>query len=187
MRTSQGDVALDHNNLKDAQNEYSLALALDPKNAHARDGLAKVLFLRAKEDFTNSKLDEAEAEVQRSLRYTPNDAAALALQNQIEQARIRREIVISNYPLYGSIGTTLRPAFKSVATSNEEIQKQIKAFSSDYDTAHLTRAIIEAADLEDEVHRIGVRLITYRGLVQTGAGKVKSPIQSETPSLLPIP
>jgi len=187
LRTSQGDTALSHSNLKDAEKEYALALAVDPKNAHARAGLARVLYLRAKEDFTNSKLDEAEAEVQGSLRYAPGDAAVLALQNQIEQAKIRREIVISNYPLYGSIETSLKPAFKSVASASLEIQKQIKAFSSDYDTAHLTRAIIESADLEDEVHRIGLRLITYRGLVQTGAGRVKSPIQSETPSLLPIP
>lgn len=187
LRTSQGDVGLARTNLKDAEKEYGLALALDPKNAHARAGLARVLYLRAKEDFANSKLDEAEAEVQRALLYAPNDAATLALANQIEQAKIRREIVQSNYPLYGSIAATLRPAFKSVTATNAEIQKQIKAFNSDYDTAHLTRAIIEAADLEDEAHRIGLRLITYRGLVQTGAEKTKAPIQSDTPSLLPIP
>jgi len=187
LRNSQGDRALARPNLKDAENEYSLALRLDPKNGHARTGLAKVLFLRAKDDFINSKLDEAEAEVKESLQYAPSDAATLALANDIEQAKIRREIVISNYPLYGSILTTLKPAFRSVTTTNAEIQKQVKAFSSDYDTAHLTRAILLAYDLEDEAHRIALRAINYRGLVQTGATKARAPLQSETPSLLPIP
>src|SRR5579864_1455785 len=157
LRTSQGDQALARPNLKDAENEYTLALRLDPKNAHARAGPAKVLYLRAKDDFANSKLDEAEAEVQSSIRYEPSDAAALALANDIEQAKIRREIVISNYPLYSAIGTTLRPAFRSITTTNSEIQKQVKAFAVDYDTAHLTRAIILAYDMEDEAHRIGLR------------------------------
>ncbi|MDQ6781798.1 MAG: hypothetical protein M3Z37_11685, partial [Candidatus Eremiobacteraeota bacterium] len=155
VRSAQGDQALTRLNLKDAETEYALALALDPKNAHARTGLGKVLYLRAKEDFINSKLDDAEVAAQRALRYAPGDAATLALSNEIEAAKIRREIVISNYPLYGAIGSRLRPAFKSVTTTNAEIQKQLKAFASDYDTAHLTRAIILAADLQDEAHRIG--------------------------------
>src|SRR5579872_2525793 len=179
LRTSQGDQALARSNLKDAEKEYSLALSLAPKNAHARSGLARVLYLRAKQDFINSKLDDAQAEVQRALRYTPSDAATLALSNEIQQATIRREIVISNYPLYGVIGSTLRPAFKGVTSTNAEIQKQLKAFASDYDTAHLTRAIILSYDLEDEAHRIGLRLINYRGLVQTGAEKAKQPLQTE--------
>lgn len=187
LRNAQGDAALAAPNLADAEKEYGLALALDPKNVHARAGLAKVLFLRAKADFAASKLDEASAEVTEAQRYAPNDASTLALANEIDQAKIRREIVIANYPLYGSITTTLKPAFKQIDATNKEIAKQVKVFSGDFDTVHLTKAIIESYDLEVEAHRLGLRLITYRGLVQSGAEKPNAPAQAQAPSLLPIP
>src|SRR5579864_1689566 len=148
LRTSQGDAALARPSLPEAEKEYRLALALDPKNPHARAGLAKVLYLRAKTDFADSKLDEAADEVAQSLNFEPNDAATLALANDIDQAKIRREIVISNYPLYGSINAALKPAFKQITASNAEIVKQVRTFSSDFDTAHLTKAITESYDLE---------------------------------------
>ncbi len=187
LRTSQGDQALVRPNLAEAQKEFELALALDPKNPHARAGLAKTLYLTAKDDFGNSKLDEASAEITEALKYAPSDAATLALASEIDQAKIRREIVIANYPLYGSISSALKPVFKEIVASNTEIEKQVKAFSSDFDTAHLTRAIIESYDLEDEAHRMGLRLITYRGLVQSGQTKATTPTAAQAPALLPIP
>jgi tetratricopeptide (TPR) repeat protein len=188
LRTAQGDAALARPSLLEAQKEYSLALALDPKNMHARAGLAKVLYLTAKADFAGSKLDVAATEIAQSLKYTPNDAAALALSNEIDQAKIRREIVISNYPLYGSINSALRPTFRQINAANAEIAKQVKAFSSDFDTAHLTKAITESYDLEEEVHRMATRLIVYRGVVTSGQTKViKAPNETGAPSLLPIP
>ncbi len=187
LRTSQGDQALLRPNLAEAQKEFELALALDPKNPHARAGLAKTLYLTAKDDFANSKLDEASAEITEALKYAPSDAATLALASEIDQAKIRREIVIANYPLYGSISSALKPVFKEIVASNTEIEKQVKAFSSDFDTAHLTRAIIESYDLEDEAHRMGLRLITYRGLVQSGQTKATTPTAAQAPALLPIP
>ncbi len=113
----------------------------------------------------------------------------IALPNSdIEQAKIRREIVISNYPLYGSINAAFKPTFKQIQASNIEIEKQVKAFSSDFDTAHLTKAIIQSYDLEDEVHRMALRMINYRSVVTSGVGKAaKPPAESEAPSLLPIP
>jgi tetratricopeptide (TPR) repeat protein len=187
LRNSQGDTALARPDLPAAEKEYQLALALDPKNAHARAGLASALYLRAKQDFIGSHLDEAAAEITESLLYGPNDAAALALANEISQAKIRREIVISNYPLYGSINAALTPAFKSVAESNVLMAKEVKAFSSDFDTVHLTKAIVTAYDLEDEIHRLGSRLITYRGYVTSGQTKATATTESSAPSLLPIP
>ncbi|PZR60403.1 MAG: hypothetical protein DLM53_12135 [Candidatus Eremiobacter antarcticus] len=187
LRTSQGDQAMKRPNLADAEKEYKLALALDPHNAHARAGLAKVLYLKANEYFRASKLDEADIEIKRSLRLVPSDAGTQALAGRIEQAKIRREIVISNYPLYGSLRASLNPAFKVITATNLEIEKQIKLFASDYDTAHLTRAILESYDLQDEAHRMALRLIAYRSLVQSGGSKARAPIQSQTPSLLPVP
>jgi tetratricopeptide (TPR) repeat protein len=189
LRTSQGDAALakERPDFVEAEKEYKLALALDPKNVHARAGFAKSLYLVAKEDFANSKLDEASTEIAEALKYAPSDAATLALANEIDQAKIRREIVVANYPLYGSIIAALKPVFKQVTASNKEIEAQVKAFSNDFDTAHLTKAIVESYDLEDEAHRTAARLITYRGLVQSGQEKTKVPSQGEAPSLLPIP
>ncbi len=189
LRTSQGDAALakEQPALAEAEKEYKLALALEPRNAHARAGLAKALYLTAKADFTNSKLDEAAAEISEALSYAPNDAAALALAGEIDQAKIRREIVIANYPLYGSVNAALKPVFKQITASNKEIERQITAFSSDFDTSHLTKAITEAYDLEDEAHRTAQHLITYRGLVQTGQSKARAPAASAAPALLPIP
>jgi hypothetical protein len=188
LRTSQGDTALAKpSGIAEAKKEYQLALALDPKNAHARAGLAKALYLTAKDDFANSKLDEAAADIAEALKYASSDAATLALANEIDQAKIRREIVVANYPLYGSINAALKPIFKQIGASNKEIEAQVKAFSSDFDTAHLTKAIVESYDLEDEAHRMGLRLITYRGLVQSGQEKAKAPAETLAPSLLPIP
>lgn len=189
LRTSQGDTALarEHPNFVEAEKEYKLALALDPKNTHARAGLAKALYLTAKEDFANSKLDEAATDIAEALKYAPNDAATLALASDIEKAKIRREIVVANYPLYGSINAALKPVFKQIGISDAAIEKQVKAFSSDFDTAHLTRAIVETYDLEDEAHRMGLRLITYRSLVQSGQKTAVPASQGEAPSLLPIP
>lgn len=187
LRNSQGDSALERPSLPEAEKEYGLALALDPKNAHARAGLAKSLFLTAKLDFTTSKLDEADDEIAQSLKYDPNDASALALANEISQAKIRREIVISNYPLYGSINAALAPAFKSVAESGKEIQKDVRSFSSDFDTAHLTKAITASYALEDEIHRVGLRLINYRAYVTSGSAKATAASEPAAPSLLPIP
>ncbi len=186
LRISQGDAALAIPHVAEAEKEYTLALELDPKNERARAGLAKALFLTAKADYINSKLDDAGIEIQRALKYAPSDAATLALANEIDQAKIRREIVISNYPLYGSVNTVLAPVFKQIAASNKEIAAQVKAFSSDFDTKHLTKAIAESADLEDEAHRMGLKLIAYRSSVQSGQQKA-APSSVEAPSLLPIP
>jgi tetratricopeptide (TPR) repeat protein len=188
LRTSQGDTALarEKPNFVEAEKEYKLALALDPKNTHARAGYAKALYLTAKQDFATSKLDEAASEIEEALKYAPNDAATLAFANEIEKAKIRREIVVANYPLYGSINAALKPVFKQIATSDMAIEKQVKAFSSDFDTAHLKKAIVETYDLEDEVHRMGLRLTNYRALVQSGQ-KTTPAVQGEAPSLLPIP
>jgi tetratricopeptide (TPR) repeat protein len=187
LRNSQGDTALARPDLPSAEKEYRLALALDPKNTHARSGLAEVLYLRAKQDFAGSRLDEAAAEITQSLQYGPDDAAALALANEISQAKIRREIVISNYPLYGSINAALAPLFKSISESNVIMAKDVKAFSSDFDTAHLSRAIVASYDLEDEIHRLALRLIAYRGYVTSGQEKAEVTTESSAPSLLPIP
>jgi hypothetical protein len=187
LRTSQGDAALENNSLVEAAKEYELALKLDPRNLHARSGLAHVLFLQARADFINSKLDQAQLDIEGALKYAPEDDAAKALAAQIDQAKIRREIVLANYPLYESVGTSLSDSLKTLTVSQREIAKQLKSFGSDFDTAHLTKAIVASYGLEDEAHRVASRIVSYRGLVTSGSPKAKAPAQSETPNLLPVP
>lgn len=187
LRNSQGDSALVNKNLAEAEKEYQLALALAPKDKHARAGLATVLYQKALANYTESKLDYAEAEVHDALRYAPDDANAQALASDIEQAKIRRDIVIANYPAYESVGASISASLKTITTSNKDIQKQVAAFGYDYDPARLTRAIADAYALQDEIARITQRLISYRALVQAGVPRAQAPTTSEAPNLLPIP
>jgi len=187
LRTSQGDAALANNSLVEAQKEYSLALKLDRHNPAARAGLAKALFLQARADFIDSLLDQAQIDITGALKYAPDDAAAKGLAAQIDQAKIRREIVLANYPVYESVGASLSDSLKSLTATQKEITSQLKLFRADFDSGHLTRAITASYGLEDEAHRTASRIVSYRSLVTTGASKSKTPAQTETPHLLPIP
>src|SRR5579863_743992 len=187
LRTSQGDSALARSSLVEAENEYQLALKLDPHDGVARAKLARVLVLQARADFDASALDQAAAEIAQARQDAPADAATQALSSQIEQANIRREIVLANYPLYESMGSSLTDSLKTLTASQKEIAKQMHSFNADFDTGHLTKAIVAAYDVEDEVHRVTQRLISYRALVSTGAPNAKAPAETETPNLLPVP
>lgn len=187
LRDSQGDSALENKNYVEAEKEYRLALALVPKDKRARAGLAQVLYERARTNFIASKLDYAQAEIQDALKYAPDDPNAQGLASEIEQAKIRRDIVISNYPSYEAVGASISASLKSITAANKDIQKQVKSFGYDYDPAHLTKALSEVYDLQDEMSRISQRLISYRSLVQAGAPKAQVPLPAETTNLLPIP
>lgn len=187
LRSSQGDAALKNGNVAEALGEYDLALRLDPKNAHARAGLAKALTLRAQAEFVDSKLEEAAADIAKAHYYAPSDSVTQALAGQIEQATIRREVVVANYPLYGSMATSIDDSLKTVVSTNAQIAKELKLFRADYDTNHLTKAIVESYDLEDEAHRVTLRLVSYRALVQSGAVNRQAAAAADAPNLLPIP
>ena len=187
LRNSQGDAAATRGNLVESQKDSGLALALAPHDPHARAGLARVLYLRAEQSFTKSKLDDAEMQIKKALEYAPGDPGTQGLASEIEQARIRRDVVIANYPSYQAMGLALAASLRAATATDKDIAKQLRAFSYDYDPAHLTKAIQEAYALEDDVHRMNLRLQTYRSLVQSGAPKGQPPIESETPNLLPIP
>ncbi len=188
LRNAQGDAALDNGNVIEAEKEYGLALAMAPKDTHARDGLAHVLYLHARANFLASKLDEARAEAQKALTYAPKDSATLDLASEIEQAKIRRDIVIANYPSYQAMATSIEDSLKAAGLANKDVQKELTAFRSDYDVARLRKGIELSYDFEEQTHRITQRLIAYRALVESGAPGAKAPpAQTETPSLLPIP
>ena len=72
-RNHQGDVALAHRNFPDASVAYQLALKIDPRNAHARDGLIVVQLRLAQTFFAASKFDEAIDALAVASHYAPAD------------------------------------------------------------------------------------------------------------------
>lgn len=187
LRVQQGDAALESGNVVEAQREYELALALNPANAAAKTGLTRALYLRAKALFAASKLDDAHALITRAVKLGPDDPSVQALASEIEQARIRRDIVIGNYPTYGSTLTSIRALLKGLTASQKVIDLKLKDFSTTFDSATLVSATLEAYQLEEEAHRVTQRLISYREQVEGGANRAKPPADTAAPSLLPIP
>src|SRR6201996_1936551 len=106
-RNHQGDVALAHRNFPDASVAYQLALKIDPTNAHARDGLTLVQIRLAQAFFAASKFEAAIDALAVASRYSPEDDRVQGLRSEIEQAEIKRDIVVSNYPSYKVTGQAL--------------------------------------------------------------------------------
>ena len=114
-RNHQGDIALDHQNSADASIAYQLALRVQPTNAHARAGLVAVQARIAQTLFTASRFDDAVKALDVANRYAPGDPRIEALRTQIEQAEVKRDIVVSNYPAYRETGAGLRTSFVRAA------------------------------------------------------------------------
>ena len=188
LRNAQADAALANHNTAEAENEYGLALRLAPKNEHARAGLVRALYLRAQENYANGKINDAALEVQRGLTYAPKDAGLLDLASVIDQAKIRRDVLVGNFPTYKAMGDSISELLSANAMSSRDIQRELHLFRTDYDVVHLRRAIELSALLEDEQHRVTQRLVAYKGQIETGAPVEARPsAQSESPGLLPIP
>jgi tetratricopeptide (TPR) repeat protein len=188
LRNAQADAALQSQNVVEAEKEYSLALALAPNDEHARAGLARSLYLHAKTNLTTGDIDEAYIEVQKALKYAPKDAAVLDLATAIDEAKIRRDIVVSNFPSFKTSSDVISGLLKANGQSNKDIQLQIHDFHIDFDAAHLNKAIAQSYDLEEEQRRVTQRLMAYKAQIEGGAtGQSRAQPQVEMPGLLPIP
>lgn len=187
-RSHQGDVALAHGNYPDASVAYQLALKVDPTNAHARAGLVDVQTHIAGVLFATSRFEEAVEALAVTRRFAPDDEKVAGMRSQIEQAEIKRDIVVSNYPNYKETGTTVRRALVLVRTHATEVAATLQRFDYTYDSSELTRAIRDSYVLNEEVTRITNRLIAYRQLVDSGVPEsaVSTPIAPPA-SLLPLP
>ena len=106
-RNHQGDLALAHRNFPDASVAYQLALNIDPTNPHARDGLTLVQIRLAQTFFAVSKFDAAIDALAVAARYSPDDDRVQSLRSEIEQAEIKRDIVVSNFPAYKVTGASI--------------------------------------------------------------------------------
>ena len=186
-RNHQGDLALDHENSADASVAYQLALRVDPGNAHARAGLVAVQARIAQTLFTASRFEDAVRALDVANRYAPGDARIEALRAQIEQAEVKRDIVVSNYPSYRQTGAGLRTSFTQLRGEAAEIANILHRFDYTYDSSVLTQAIAASYELNSQVTRLTDRLIQYRQLVDSGMPENADTSITPAASLLPLP
>lgn len=187
-RNHQGDIALAHGNSTDASVAYQLALRVAPANAHARAGLVTVQARIAQTLFTASRFDDAVKALDVANKYASGDVRIEALHSQIEQAEIKRDIVVSNYPSYRDTGAALRRSFAGVKTQSQEIAAALQRFDYTYDSTELTLAIRQSYELSSQVTRLTDRLLQYRQLVDSGIPEnVDSTAITPPSSLLPLP
>jgi hypothetical protein len=187
-RNHQGDIALAHGNSGDASVAYQLALRVAPANAHARAGLVTVQARIAQTLFTASKFEDAVKALDVANHYAPGDVRIDALRSQIEQAEIKRDIVVSNYPSYRETGAGLRRSYAQVRTQSQEVAAALHRFDYTYDSNELTLAIRQSYDLSAQVTRLTDRLLQYRQLVDSGVPEnVDSTAITPPASLLPLP
>jgi hypothetical protein len=187
-RNHQGDVALVHENDADASVAYQLALRVDSHNEHAKAGLVAVQARIAEKLFAASRFDEAREALAVANRYAPGDERIVALRSEIEQAEIKRDIVVSNYPAYKETGAAIRKSLTTLRTQTSDIATSLKRFDYTYDSNELTQAIRQSYELNQQVVRITNRMIAYRQLVDSGVPEsAESSSLAPPASLLPLP
>ncbi|MGH7747039.1 MAG: hypothetical protein ACREQ5_20125 [Candidatus Dormibacteria bacterium] len=187
-RVAQGQAAIDHGNLADARIAFRLALALDPNDARARAGLATVLTEQAAIAYRNSKFDEALADLGVAAHYQPQNVRVAELRNEVGQARVRREIVLSNFPAYRETNVTLRRSYALLRTQIGAIVTLLQRFGYTYDSSEVGRAIQASYELNAEVARLTSRLTSYKTLVDAGAPAAsRQGATAPGGSLLPLP
>jgi hypothetical protein len=111
-----------------------------------------------------------------------------ALRSQIDDARLKREIVLSNYPTYRAAGADLQAAYTALRAQNTLIVHSLHRFAYTYDTQDLTRAIEDSYELQRDIVKNTNRLIAYRQLVESGVPATeKAAATAVSGSLLPLP
>ncbi|MGP6156825.1 MAG: hypothetical protein ACLPYS_04820 [Vulcanimicrobiaceae bacterium] len=187
-RNHQGDAALERDNLADAATAYRLALRLAPQDPHARAGLAAVQLKNAARLYTESRFDDALAALSVAAKYDPGSVRLAELQSEVESARLKREIVVSNYPTYRETGLSLRRAYAQLRTQSSAIVATLQRFDYDFDATQLSKAIRQSNELNAEVKRLTQRLTNYRQLVESGAPERAAEVPlAPAASLLPLP
>ena len=187
-RDHQGDVAAARGSYTDAALAYRLALQVAPNDEHARAGLIDTQIQVAAALFRTSKFDDALASLAVAAKYDPQNPRLAQLKSEIEQAKIKRLIVLSNYPTYKENAVVMRTAYQNLTVLNKRILAELAAFSYTYDTENLNRAIRDSYELEQEVARNRRRLVAYRQLVESGVPANEASGSLAPPaSILPLP
>ncbi len=185
-RIHQGDVAYAHTNYKDAEAAYRLALQVAPDDLRAREGFVSAQIKLADLDFHASKFEAALDELAVAAKYSPDNVRVEALRNEIQQAKVKEAIVLSNYPLYRQTGLALRREYAALRVQSGTIVATLQEFDYTNDAGELTKAIQQSFELETEVKKLTTRLTNYRQLVESGAPDRESSL-APAASLLPLP
>ncbi|MGH7661895.1 MAG: hypothetical protein ACRENA_13395 [Vulcanimicrobiaceae bacterium] len=185
-RDSQGDRALISHNLKDAALAYRLALDVDPRDPHARAGAVSVQLELAEQSYRSGRLADALDALAVAEKIDPKDPSVIDLRQQLSEARLKREIVISNYPSYRTAGQDIIRSYTQLNTLNTSIVNSLKRFQYSYDTVDLSRAIDMSYELNQDVKRNLTRLERFRQIVETGTGTGNERLAAPS-SLLPLP
>ncbi|HEV3090767.1 MAG TPA: hypothetical protein VGX91_04900 [Candidatus Cybelea sp.] len=187
-RVHQGDVALVRGDARDAELAYRLALRVDAGDERARTGFVQAAAELARQQFSKGNFDDALATVDGGLALSPQSAPLAALKATIDQAKLKREIVVSNYPTYHATALEMQHAYQQLGPADALLLRDLRRFGYTFDTDDLTSAIKRSYALELEIAKNTNRLIVYRQLVSSGLPEV--PSQSTTfgaASLLPLP
>lgn len=186
-RIHQGEVALNNGNPADAVIAYSLALKVDPTNLDAQSGFVEASADEAQALYTHGHFDAALETIDQGLRVDPTSVRLDALRTQIESAKLKQEIVISNYPTYQRAGQELELAYQRLELANALTLKALRRFGYTYDLTDLTSAIKQSYELQLEAAHLTARLIAYRQLVQSGGPQPAALPAASSGSLLPLP
>ena len=188
-RVHQGDVALERGNVRDAELAYRLALRVDPHDPRAQAGYVRAAAGLAHAEYARGDFEDALANIRSGLAIDPQSVRLAALRTTIEEAKLKRDIVISNYPTYRETGLQIRRAYEQLDTTNKLLLHSLERFGYTFDAEDLTAAIKRSYELQLDIAKDTNRLIVYRQLVTSGVPVTPSSgiTTSGAASLLPLP
>jgi tetratricopeptide (TPR) repeat protein len=187
-RVHQGEIAMARGNARDAELAYRLALRVDPRNPAARAGFVEAAAALAQIEYTRGTFDDALATVDEGLAVDSQSVRLAALKATVEQAKLQREIVLSNYPTYRTAGLEIQRAYQQLNVTDALLLKNLKRFGYTFDTNELTAAIKRSYELQLDLTHLTNRLILYRQLVSSGTPEAPQESTSfGAGSLLPLP
>jgi hypothetical protein len=187
-RVHQGDLAMLHGDVRDAALAYRLALRVDPRDPRARAGYVDAAGELARLQYSKGSFDDALATVDAGLAVDSQSAPLAAMKAAVEQAKLKREIALTNYPTYRAAGLEMQRAYAQLNAMNALLLRNLKHFGYTFDTDELTAAIKRSYEMQLELAKDTNRLIVYRQLVTSGVPE--APAESTTfgaASLLPLP
>ncbi|MGH7737921.1 MAG: tetratricopeptide repeat protein [Candidatus Tyrphobacter sp.] len=185
-RIHQGALALANGNPDDALHAYALALRVDPNDLEAQSGFVEAAGDEAQAEYSHGHFDDALATIAQGLRVDPLSVRLDALKTQIGDAKLKQEIVISNYPTYQRAGREIVQSYVRLTDADKLLVARLRRFEYTYDVSDVTAAIKQSYELELEVAHLTTRLVAYRQLVEAG-GAPSETAPATGGSLLPLP
>jgi tetratricopeptide (TPR) repeat protein len=189
-RNHQGDLALESRRYKEAVLAYRLALQIDGRDAHAQSNFVEAECDLAEELFHQSEYVEALSELQNAARVDPQSVRMAGLRSDVESARLKQQIVLSNFPTYEASAMAITTAFGALRTVDNEIITRLQRFGHTYDTADLTNAIRGSMELAADSTKLTTRLVSLRNAVSLGPAATDATPTTLSPSagsILPLP